>query len=106
MIRGRMCKIVKRFARNRDDMRLANFEPVRGFDTEWKLLRRPAKHCLPNLTPLWADWNLGAHRSDVVSGGIYKRDMNVAILFHFCVNDTSCERVPLLFGRRCLFVSR
>jgi hypothetical protein len=30
--------------------------------------------------------------------------MNVAILFHFCVNDTSCERVPLLFGRRCLFV--
>jgi hypothetical protein len=41
-------------------MRLANFERVRGLDSEWKLLRCPVKHCLPNLTPLWANGNLGA----------------------------------------------
>jgi hypothetical protein len=28
-------------------MRFTNFERVRGFDAEWKLLRRPAKHNLP-----------------------------------------------------------
>jgi hypothetical protein len=95
----RVANIIKRFARHRDYMRLANFQRVRAFDTEWKLLRRPAKHCLPNLTPLWDDWNLGANCSDVVSGGIYKRDMNVAIRFHFCVNDTSC--VPMVELVRC-----
>ncbi|SRR6266498_2655808 len=30
----------------------ANFQRVRGFDAEWKLLRRPSKHRLPNLAPL------------------------------------------------------
>jgi hypothetical protein len=53
-----------------DDMRLANLEPVRGFNAEWKFLRRPAKHCLPNLTPLWANGNLGANRSHAVAVGI------------------------------------
>jgi hypothetical protein len=49
---------------------LANFQPVRGFDAEGKSLRRPAKHSLPNLTPLWANGNFGANRSGVVSVGI------------------------------------
>jgi hypothetical protein len=52
MIGGRVRKIIKRFARNRDDVLLPNFERVSGFDVEWKLLRRPAKHCLLNLAPL------------------------------------------------------
>jgi hypothetical protein len=69
MIRWRMCKIVKRLARIRDDMRLANFEPVRGFNAKWKRLRRPAKYCLPNLAPLRANGNFGANRPGVVSGG-------------------------------------
>jgi hypothetical protein len=69
---------------DRDAMRLANFQRVRGFDAEWKFLRRPAKHCLPNLTPLWAKGNFGANSSNVVSSGIYKRDVNVAVCFHFC----------------------
>jgi hypothetical protein len=60
MIGGRVCKIVKCFARNRDDMRLANFEPVRGFDTERKFLRRPAENSLPNLASLWVNGNLPA----------------------------------------------
>jgi hypothetical protein len=51
-------------------MRLANFEPVRGLDSEWKLLRCPAKHCLLNLTPLWANGNLGANSSNIVAVGI------------------------------------
>jgi hypothetical protein len=76
-------------------VRLANFESVRGFDAEWKLLRPPAKHCLSNLTPRRANWNLGADRSDFVSDGILKRDVNVAVCFHFCVNDAASERVPL-----------
>ncbi len=96
MIGGRVCKIVKRFARNRDDMLLANFEPVRGFNAKWKLLRCPAKHCLPNVAPLWANGNFGANRSGVVSGRIYKRDMNVAVCFDLRVNDAASECVPFL----------
>jgi len=59
MIGRRMANIIKRFARHRDDMRLANFQRVRGLDAEWKLLRCPTEYCLPNLTPLWANRNLG-----------------------------------------------
>src|SRR6266480_2884803 len=75
MIGRRMANIIKRFARHRDDVRLAKFQRVRGLDAEWKLLRCPTKHCLPNLTPFWANRNLGANRSDVVSGGILKREV-------------------------------
>jgi hypothetical protein len=39
MIGRRMANIIKRFARDRDDTRLANFQRVRGLDAEWKLLR-------------------------------------------------------------------
>src|SRR6476469_10031192 len=68
MIGRGMANIIKRLARHRDDMRLANFQRVRGLDAKWKLLRCPIEYCLPNLTPLWANRNLGANRSDVVSG--------------------------------------
>ena len=70
MIGGRVGNVIERFARDRDDMLLANLERVRGFDTERKLLRRPTKHCLSNFTPLWANRNFGADRSNVVSAGI------------------------------------
>ena len=90
-----MANIIKRFARHRDDMRLANFQRVRGLDAEWKLLRCPTEYCLPNLTPLWTNRNLGANRSDGVSGGILKRDVNVAVCFHLCVNDAASESIPL-----------
>ena len=79
MIGRRMANIIKRFARHRDDMLLANFQRVRGLDAEWKLLRCPTEYRLPNLTPPWANRNLGANRSDVVSGGILQRDVNVAV---------------------------
>jgi hypothetical protein len=88
MIGGRVANVIISFSRDRDDMLLANFERVRSFYIERKLLRRPAKHCLPNLAPLWAT-GFRANRSDVVSGGIYKRDVNVAVCFHFYVNNTS-----------------
>src|SRR5690242_19116814 len=95
MIGRRMAKIIKRLARHRDDMRLAKFQRVRGLDAERKLLRRPIEYCLPNLTPLRANRNLGANRSDVVPGGIFKREVNVAVCFHFCVNDAASESIPL-----------
>src|SRR5580765_116056 len=95
MIGRRMADIIKRFARHGDDMRLANFQRVRGLNAEWKLLRCPTEYCLPNLTPLRANRNLGANRSKVVSGGIFKREVNVAVCFHFCVNDAASERIPL-----------
>jgi len=63
MIGRRMANIIKRFARHRDDMRLANFQRVCGLDAKWKLLRCPTEYCLPNLTPPWANRNLGANRS-------------------------------------------
>src|SRR4030095_4127275 len=96
MIGRCMANIVKRFARHRDDMRLAKFQRVRGLDAEWKLLRCPTEYCFPNFTPLWANRNLGANRSDVVSGSILKRDVNIAVCFHFCVNNAASESIPLL----------
>src|SRR6266853_1752276 len=86
MIGRRMANIIKRFARDRDDMRLGKFQRVRGLDAEWKLLRCPTEYCLPNLTPLWANRNLGANRSDVASGGIFKRD-DTAIGFEALATD-------------------
>src|SRR5205823_2375736 len=97
MIGRRMANIIKRFARDRDDMRLANFQRVRGLDAEWKLLRCPTEYGLPNLRPSWANRNLGANRSGVVSSGVLKRDVNVAVCFHFCVNDAASESIPLFF---------
>ena len=70
MIGGRVPNIVERLARHRDYMLLANLQRVRGFDVEWKLLRRPTKHSLPNLAPLWANGNFGANSSNVVAVGI------------------------------------
>ena len=99
MIGGRMTNVIKSLAGHRDDMRLANFQGVRGLDAEWKLLRCPTEYCLPNLAPLWANRNLGANRSDVISGGILKRDVNVAVYFNFQSNDATSEREPLIFSR-------
>ena len=96
-----MANVIKRFARHRDDMRLANFQRVRGLDAEWKLLRCPTEYCLPNLTPPWANRNLGANRSDVVSGGILKRDVNVAVCFHFYSNDAARESRTIYFQPQC-----
>src|ERR1700747_3746929 len=96
MIGRRMANIIKRFARHRDDMRLANFQGVRGLDAKWELLRCPTEYCLPKLTPLCANRNLGAHRSEVVSGGIFKREVNVTVCFYFCVNNAASESIPLL----------
>ena len=103
MIGWRVANIVERFACHRDDMRLANFKRVRGLDVEGKLLRRPAKHSLPNFTPLLADGNFGANRSNVVAAGIYQRDVNVAVRFNFCVNDAACQSVPFLLSRHSRF---
>jgi diacylglycerol kinase family enzyme len=47
-------------------MFVANFERMGGFDAERKLLCRPGKHNLPNLTPLWANGNLGGNSSHAV----------------------------------------
>src|SRR5438874_8840892 len=96
MIGRRMANIIKRFARHRDDIRPTNFQRVRGLDAEWKLLRCPTEYCLPNLTPLWSNRNLGANRSDVVPSGTFKRDVNVPVCFHFCVKDAASESIPLL----------
>ncbi len=107
MIGGRVGNIIKRFAGNGDDMLLANFERVRGLDIEWKRLRRPAEHHLPNLTPLWPNGNFGAYRSNFVTVGILKRDVNVAVRFHFCVNDAARERIPFfLRGHSSFCVAR
>ena|SRR5260370_35104744 len=78
---------------------------MRGFDTEWKLLRRPSEHCLPNLTPLWANRNFGADGSKVVAVGIFKRDVNVAVCFNFCVNirQIYASNTPGLERKRARF---
>src|SRR5437773_12071560 len=95
MIGRRMANIIKRFARHRDDMRLANFERVRGLSAEWKFLRCPSEYCLPNLTPLRPNRNLGASRSNLVAGCIYKGKVNVTVCFDFGFNDAASESIPL-----------
>ena len=102
MIGRRMANIIKRFARHRDDMRLANFQRVRGLDAEWKLLRRPTEYCLPNLAPLWAYWNFGANRSNVVATGIYERDVKVAVCLDFYSDDAARKSEPLIFDAGAL----
>jgi hypothetical protein len=57
---------------------------------------------LPNLTPLWANRNLGANRSDGVSGGILKRDVKIAVRFNFEGNDAAHESKPFIFDPRAL----
>jgi hypothetical protein len=89
-----VANVIKGFSRDRDHMWLMNFEFVRGFDAEWKFLRRPSKHCLPNLAPLWANGNFDADGSNVAAAGILKRNVNVSVCFHFCVNDVTSKRVP------------
>jgi hypothetical protein len=51
----------------------------------------------------WANWDFGANSSNSVSGGILKRDVNVAVCFHFCVNDATSERIPLFLRRHSRF---
>jgi len=57
MVCWRVCDVVECFARNSDDMRLANFKLVHARDREWKLLRRPAEHNLPTASAL-RTWQL------------------------------------------------
>src|SRR5215470_16305676 len=97
MIGRRVCDVVKRFARNSDDVP-GNCKVVHALDCEWKLLRRPAEHNLSNLTPFWANGNFGTDSSGVLAVGILKRKVNVAVCFDFCVNDATCKRVPFLLG--------
>ena len=94
MICWRVGNVVKGFARNSDDV-LCNCEVVHALDREWKLLLRPAKHHLSNLTPFWANRNFGANSSGVLAVGILKRKVNIAVCFHFRVNDATRKRIPL-----------
>jgi len=103
MIRWCVANAIERFARHRDDVWLANFQGMGGVDVEGKLLRRPAKHNLPNLTPLWPNWNLGANSSHAAAVGILKCDVNIAVCLDFCINNAASKRVPFLFGRHSLF---
>ena len=43
MIRRRVANVIKGFSRDRDHMRLTNFESMSGFDTEREALRRPTE---------------------------------------------------------------
>src|SRR6478736_6496915 len=86
MICWRVCDVVESFARNSDDV-LRNCKVARALDREWKLLLRPAEHNLPNLTPFWANRNFGADSSGVLAVSILKRKVNIAVRFHFCIND-------------------
>ena len=96
MIRWRVGNVVKGFARNCDD-ELGNCKVVHALDREWKLLLRPAEHNLPNLTPFWANRNFGADSSGVLAVSILKRKVNIAVRFHFCINDAP-KRIPFFLG--------
>ena len=98
MICWRVCDVVECFARNSDDV-LRNCKVVHALDREWKLLIRPPEHNLSNLTPFWANGNFGADSSGVLAVSILKRKVNIAVCFHFCVNNAARERIPFLFSR-------
>ena len=79
MIRRRVSDIVERFARDPGYMLVANFESVRGYDTEREALRRPPENSLPNLTPVSTNGNFSNNCSDSAAVGILKHDMNIAV---------------------------
>ena len=95
--RWRVCNVVECFARNSDDV-LGNCKVVHALDREWKLLLRPAEHHLSNLTPFWANRNFGADSSGVLAVSILKRKVNIAVRFHFCINDAPRKRIPFFLG--------
>lgn len=97
MIGWRVCDVVECFARNSDDV-LRNCKVVHALDREWKLLLRPAEHHLSNLTPFWANRNFGADSSGVLAVSILKRKVNIAVRFHFCINDAPRKRIPFFLG--------
>ena len=97
MIRWRVGNVVECFARNGDDV-LGNCKVVHALDREWKLLLRPAEHHLSNLTPFWANRNFGADSSGVLAVSILKRKVNIAVRFHFCINDAPRKRIPFFLG--------
>jgi hypothetical protein len=99
VIRWRVANVIERFACHRNDVWLANFERVCSFDVEGKLLGRLAKHNLPNLTPLWANWNLGANSSHAVAVGILKCNVNITVCLDFCINNAASKRILFLFSR-------
>jgi len=96
MIRWRVGNVVKGFAHNSDDG-LLNCKVMHALDREWKLLLRPAEHNLPNLTPFWANRIFGADSSGVLAVSILKRKVNIAVCFHFCINDAPRKRIPFFF---------
>ena len=57
-------------SRDCDHMRVPNFKRVRGLDAERELLHRPTEQSLPNLTPIWANGNLGADSPHSIATGI------------------------------------
>src|SRR4029077_13112683 len=97
MICWRVCDVVECFARNSDDG-LRNCKVMHALDREWELLLRQAEHNLPNLTPLWPTRNFGADSSGVLAVSILKRKVNIAVCFHFCINDAPRKRIPFFLG--------
>jgi hypothetical protein len=83
MIRGRVCNVVKGFARHRDHMRLKKFELFGCLETERKTPQRPTENSLPNLAPLGANRNFRANGSYSVFAGVFKCDVNVSVCLDF-----------------------
>jgi hypothetical protein len=42
--------------------------------------------------------NFGTDSSGVLAVGVLKRKVNIAVCFHFCVDDAASKGIPFLFG--------
>jgi hypothetical protein len=95
MIRWRVIDIEKRFARNGDDMRLADSKHFRRLETERKFLRSPTENRLPNLAPFLSNRNFGSDCSDLLSRCIFDGNMNIVIRFNSQIENASFATLPL-----------
>jgi hypothetical protein len=59
--------------------------------------RRPTENCCANVAPLRPKRNFRDNDSRFITTRILKRNVKIAVCFHFHSNHAACERKPVLF---------
>jgi hypothetical protein len=82
---------------NCNDRRLKHLQFSTRSDAKWKLNLRPTKYNLAKFTPLRFCWDFDDYSAWLVTIGIRKSDVKVAVLFRSQVNHPPGKSIPLLF---------
>ena len=91
-----MAYIPERFADHCNDRRLTESQLLRSASVKRKPCGSPTKNGCANLTPLRFCRYFTDNDAGLITGCILKRKVNIAVCFHFCVNDAARKRKPTL----------